>query len=102
MAEAAGFEMYDIGIDRPVCIFVEKVKDIQPYMVGMSGVLILELEVMKDTVDGLKEAELSDNLKKIIGGNPVTKKACIHIGVAVFAINTAQGVKICQEWISPQ
>lgn len=99
MSEAAGFEVYDIGIDQPVSAFVEKVKEVKPDIVGMSGVLTLALEAMKDTVDGLKEAGLRDSVKVIIGGNPVTKEASDHIGSDAFTTNAAEGVKIAQAWV---
>ncbi|MFZ7121843.1 MAG: cobalamin B12-binding domain-containing protein [Eubacteriaceae bacterium] len=100
MSEAAGFEVVDIGIDQPVSAFVEKVKEVKPVIVGMSGVLTLALEAMKDTVDGLKEAGLRDSVKVIIGGNPVTKEACEHIGADAFTTNAAEGVKISQGWVA--
>ncbi|MPW24283.1 cobalamin-binding protein [Alkalibaculum sp. M08DMB] len=99
MSEASGFEVYDLGIDQPVSAFVEKVKEVNPDIVGMSGVLTLALEAMKDTVDGLKSAGLRDNVKIIIGGNPVTKEASDRIGADAFTTNAAEGVKICQEWV---
>lgn len=100
MAEAAGFEVYDLGVDQPVQAFVDKVKEIKPNVVGMSGVLTLALESMKDTVDALKEAGVRDSVKIIIGGNPVTKEACDHIGADAFTTNVAQGVKILQAWVN--
>lgn len=100
MAEAAGFEVYDLGIDQPVEAFVEKVKEVKPDIVGMSGVLTLALEAMKETVDGLKEAGLRDTVKIIIGGNPVTKEVCEHVGADAWTTNAAEGVKICQRWVS--
>ncbi|NLP36693.1 MAG: cobalamin-binding protein [Firmicutes bacterium] len=100
MAEAAGFEVHDIGIDQPPSAFVEKVKEVNPNIVGMSGVLTLALESMKDTVDALKEAGVRDSVKVIIGGNPVTKEACEQIGADAFTTNAAEGVKICQDWVS--
>ena len=48
MAEAAGFEVHDIGIDQPPSAFVDKVKEVNPDIVGMSGVLTLALESMKN------------------------------------------------------
>ncbi|MBF7096897.1 cobalamin B12-binding domain-containing protein [Alkalibacter mobilis] len=99
MAEAAGFEVYDLGIDQPVQAFVDKIKEVKPDIVGMSGVLTLALESMKDTVDGIKEAGLRDSVKIIIGGNPVTKEACEHIGADAFTTNAAEGVKTIQSWV---
>ncbi|NLM45584.1 MAG: cobalamin-binding protein [Firmicutes bacterium] len=99
MAEAAGFKVYDLGIDQPAANFVAKVKEVNPDIVGMSGVLTLALEAMKDTVDALKAAGLRDSVKVIIGGNPVTKEACEQIGADAFTTNAAEGVKICQGWV---
>lgn len=99
MAEAAGFTVYDLGIDQPVSAFVEKVKEVKPAIVGMSGVLTLALDAMKETVEGLKKAGLRDNVKIIIGGNPVTKEACEQIGADAFTTNAAEGVKIAQSWV---
>ncbi|MBO4360047.1 MAG: cobalamin-dependent protein [Eubacteriaceae bacterium] len=98
MVEIAGFEVYDLGIDQSPEAFVEKVKEVKPLIVGMSGVLTLALDSMKDTVDALKAAGLRDSVKIIIGGNPVTKEACEQIGADAFTTNAAEGVKICKAW----
>ena len=99
MSEAAGFDVYDLGIDASPAAFVEKVKEVQPDVVGMSGVLTLALDSMRNTVDALKEAGLRDNVKIIIGGNPVTEEASKQIGADAFTVNAAEGVKICQGWV---
>ncbi|NBJ14624.1 MAG: cobalamin-binding protein [Dehalobacter sp. 4CP] len=99
MAEAAGFKVYDLGIDQSAGEFVKTVKEVNPTIVGLSGVLTLALESMKNTVEALKEAGLRNKVKVIIGGNPVTKEACETIGADAFTTNAAEGVKICQKWV---
>jgi len=99
MAEAAGFEVFDLGVDVPPENFVVKAKEVNPAIVGMSGVLTLALESMKVTVDALKEAGLRDHVKIIIGGNPVTKESCELIGADAYTTNAAEGVKICRGWV---
>lgn len=99
MSEAAGFEVYDLGIDAPAAAFVEKVKEVQPDVLGMSGVLTLALDSMKATVDALNEAGLRSKVKVIIGGNPVTEEAARQIGADAFTTNAAEGVKIIKEWV---
>lgn len=99
MAEIAGFEIYDLGIDQAPAAFIAKIKEVHPDIVGMSGVLTLALDSMKKTVDAIKEAGLRNNVKIIIGGNPVTKEASETIGSDAFTINAAEGVKICREWV---
>jgi dimethylamine corrinoid protein len=100
MSEAAGFEVYDLGIDVTAEAFIEKVKEVNPQIIGMSGVLTLAIDAMKDTIDELKKAGLRDDLKIVIGGNPVTKEACELVGADAFTTNAAEGVKICQGWVS--
>ncbi|WKY46162.1 cobalamin-dependent protein [Eubacteriaceae bacterium ES2] len=96
MSEAAGFNVVDIGIDVEIEDFVSKAKEIKPQIIGMSGVLTLALDSMKDTTEALKAAGIESKI--IIGGNPVTKEACENIGADAFTTNAAEGVKICQGW----
>lgn len=97
MSEAAGFEVIDIGIDVEVETFVKKAQQVNPQIIGMSGVLTLAIDSMKETADALKAAGV--NAKIIIGGNPVSKEACEFVGADAFTTNAAEGVKICQGWI---
>lgn len=97
MSEAVGFEVVDIGIDVAVEEFVAKAQDVKPQIIGMSGVLTLAIDSMKDTVEALKAAGVE--AKIIIGGNPVTKEACEFVGADSFTTNAAEGVKICQSWV---
>lgn len=94
MSEAAGFEVIDLGIDVAVEEFVAKAQEIKPQIIGMSGVLTLAIDSMKDTIEALKAAGI--DAKVIIGGNPVTKEACEFVGADAFTTNAAEGVKICQ------
>lgn len=97
MSEATGFEVVDLGIDVKVDAFVKKALEIKPQIVGMSGVLTLAIDSMKETVAALKAADV--NAKVIIGGNPVTQKVCEFVGADAFTTNAAEGVKICQSWV---
>lgn len=96
MSEAAGFQVVDLGIDVEVEEFVSKAKEIKPLIIGMSGVLTLAIDSMKETVDALKTAGVDSKI--IIGGTPVTKEACEFVGADGFTSNAAEGVKICQGW----
>ena len=97
MMEAAGFEVVDLGIDVAINEFVEKAKELKPQIIGMSGVLTLAIDSMRDTAEALKTAGVDARI--IIGGNPVTKEACEFVGADEFTTNAAEGVKICQSWM---
>jgi methylmalonyl-CoA mutase cobalamin-binding domain/chain len=99
MVEITGFEVYDLGIDQSPEAFVAKAKEVSPDVIGLSGVLTLALDSMKETVEALKAAGLRDSIKIIIGGNPVTKEACEQIGADAFTTNAAEGVRIVEAWV---
>lgn len=99
MAEAAGFKVYDIGIDQQVSTFIQKVKEVKPDIVGLSGVLTLALEAMSQTVKALEEEGLRDSIKIIIGGNPVSEESCNYIGADAYSTNASEGVKVCEKWM---
>lgn len=99
MSEAAGFSVYDLGINQSPASFVSKVREVQPQIIGLSGLLSVTLKNMKNTVDALIDAGLRDNVKVIIGGGQVTEEACKFIGADAFTTNAAQGVVICQNWL---
>lgn len=98
MSEAAGFEVIDLGIDVAPELFVKTARENQGCIIGMSGVLTLAIDAMKETVEMVKAAGI--DAKIIIGGNPVTKEACEHVGADQYTTNAAEGVKICQEWVA--
>ena len=99
MAEAAGFKVIDIGIDQAPAAFVQAVREHQPKIVGLSGVLSLSIESMKRTVDALREAGLRDTVKITIGGNAVNQAAGDYVGADAWSKNAAEAVKTCGEWV---
>jgi methanogenic corrinoid protein MtbC1 len=99
MAAAAGFEVYDLGIDQPVNVFVDKIREVKPDIVGLSGVLTLAIDSMKDTIDGLKAAGLRDHVKVTIGGACASEDAMVVSGADAWSTNAAEGVKVCLDWV---
>ena len=99
MAEAAGFDVYDLGIDVPVETFIEKVREVQPDIVGLSGVLTLAINSMKDTVTGLREAGLRDKVKITIGGACASHDAMVVSGADAWSTNAAESIDVCLNWV---
>ncbi len=100
MSEAAGFEVIDLGIDQPATNFISAIKEHNPQILGLSGVLTFSIESMRKIVEALKENGLRDSLKIAIGGNAVNTDACSYIGADFFSRNAAEAVKVCGEWVS--
>ncbi|MDR0459069.1 MAG: cobalamin-dependent protein [Coriobacteriales bacterium] len=98
MLEAAGFDVIDLGID----VLPEKIvataaaEDVK--IVALSGVLTLALRSMQDVVDAFVAAGTRNDVKIIIGGNPVTVDACAVIGADEWANSPQKGVEVCRVW----
>jgi methanogenic corrinoid protein MtbC1 len=98
MAEAAGFEVIDIGIDQAPAAFVKAVRQYTPQIVGLSGVLTLSIESMKRTIQALKDAGFRDTLKIAIGGTAVNQQVCAYTGADMWSKNAAEAVNLCLSW----
>ncbi|MGD0153840.1 MAG: cobalamin-dependent protein [Thermacetogeniaceae bacterium] len=100
MIEAEGFEVIDLGIDVPPKVFVDNVKELKPQIVAMSGVLTLAVESMKKTVDAIVSAGLRNQVRILVGGNPVNRDSFKYIGADAFTNYADEGVAICNNWIN--
>jgi len=95
-AEAAGFEVIDIGVDVPVEKFVDAVKENKPDLVGMSCLITAGISSMKKTIEAIKQAGLTEP-KIIIGGGRVDEEVKEFTGADAWADDAAKGVRLCKE-----
>src|SRR6202453_2871457 len=58
MAEGAGFEVHDIGVDQSVEKFMAAADKCNPTIIGMSALLTTTMTYMKTVIDGFQEAGL--------------------------------------------
>lgn len=100
LIEAAGIQVIDLGIDAQPQAIVEAIAEHNAQILGLSGVLTLAIDSMKDTVDALKSAGFRDKVKVIIGGAPVTADYCKLIGADAWTLSAAEAVRICKEWLA--
>lgn len=99
MLDVNGFDVRDIGIDAPPEKFVEEIKEFKPQVVGMSGLLTLAYDSMKETVDAIVKAGLRDNLKIMIGGGQMSEKVCKYAGADAYGKDALEGVALAKKWI---
>lgn len=91
MLEAAGFEIFDIGINVPVNKFVAAAKDKNVEIVGLSSLLTTTMNEMKTVIEAFKSAGLK--IKIIVGGAPVTQEFADKIGADAYAMNAGEAVE---------
>jgi 5-methyltetrahydrofolate--homocysteine methyltransferase len=97
--KAEGFEVVDLGVDVPAQKFVDAIKEHNPPVVGMSGLLTLSIEPMKKSIEAIAAADLRDNVKVIIGGERTDDEVCKHVGADAWVNDAIEGVKIIKAWV---
>ncbi|MBM3176297.1 MAG: cobalamin-binding protein [Chloroflexi bacterium] len=96
---AAGFEVYDLGIDVPPEKFVEKLNQTDSTILGMSGLLTPAFESMKETVKAVEAAGLRNRVKVIIGGGIVTEQVGRYVGADAFTDDASEGLEMCRRFV---
>ena len=80
MLSASGFQVYDLGVDVPLDRFVEKVREVNADIVGLSALLTTTMAKQRDVIEALDELGLRPKVKVMIGGAPVTGSWVDEIG----------------------
>lgn len=95
--EAAGFEVYDVGVDVAPEMFLAKLKETNSTILGMSSLLTTSIMSMKNTVEVLEKNGIRDKVKIIVGGGPVTEKTREMVGADFYGKDVKEAVQICSK-----
>ncbi|MCX7856609.1 MAG: cobalamin-dependent protein [Deltaproteobacteria bacterium] len=99
MLDVNGYEVYDLGVDVPASVIVDKIKEVKPQVVGLSGFLTLAFDAMKKTVEEIKKAGLRDSVKIMIGGGQIDEKVREYVGADAYGKDAVAAVNLCRKWI---
>jgi 5-methyltetrahydrofolate--homocysteine methyltransferase len=98
MLDISGFEVYDLGIDVPARKFVEKAEETQARIIGLSGLLTLAFDAMKETIEVIRNAGLSDKVRIMIGGGQINDEIRRYTGADAFGKDAMSAVSLAKEW----
>ena len=93
MAEGAGFEVHDIGVDQSVDKFKAAAEKCKPDIIGMSALLTTTMMYMKTVVDGFQAAGL-DHIRMAVGGAPISQMFADEIGADGYGANASAAVDL--------
>jgi len=96
LAEANGFVVYDLGVDVAPEAFVQKVAETGAEILGMSALITVGFDPMKEVMRLLEERGLRRRVKVLIGGGVTTKEMVRKLGVDAQTLDAYEGVKIIQ------
>jgi len=98
MLRGAGYEVMDLGVDVPAEKFVEAARESGAPVVGMSGLLTISFDPMKETVAALKASGLP--VKIMIGGGSITEQVREYVGADALGADAQAAVALVDRWIA--
>src|SRR5579864_5122044 len=93
MAEGAGFEVYDIGVDQSVDKFMAAADKCHPDIIGMSALLTTTMTYMKTVIEGFRAAGRGQ-IKMAVGGAPISEMFAEEIGADGYGANASAAVDL--------
>jgi len=96
MLKAAGFSVFDLGLDTPVRRFVDKAVEVDADIIAVSAILTTTMAYMPDLISLLEEMGLRDRFKVMVGGAPVTPDYAAEIGADGYGETAADAVTMAK------
>jgi corrinoid protein of di/trimethylamine methyltransferase len=99
MLSAAGFLVYDLGVDVPVAKLVEKAREVNADIVGVSALLTTTMVRQRDVVEMLDDMGLRPRIKVMVGGAPVTGEWVKEIGADGYSEDAIGAVHVARQLV---
>ena len=102
MLEANGYDVIDLGIDVPPQSFADKLLETGATYLGLSALLTVSYESMKETMAALDAANIRDKTKVMIGGAPVDDLVLEFTGADARGASAVTAVELVNNWIAEE
>jgi methylmalonyl-CoA mutase cobalamin-binding domain/chain len=93
MLEGAGFTVIDLGVNVAPEVFVEKIGEHSPDIVGFSAFLTTTMPMFKANINALDKAGIRDDVIVMVGGAPVTQEYADAVGADGYSADASSAVK---------
>jgi methanogenic corrinoid protein MtbC1 len=93
-----GFTVDDLGVDVAPQRFLEHAQNNRPNIIGLSGLVSVAYESMRETVQLLRSQTAFGlpAIPIIIGGSTLSEAICRFVGADFWVTDALEGVRICQ------
>jgi len=98
MLTAAGFEVYDLGVNVPADKIMAKVEEVEADIVGLSALLTTTMVRQKEVIEAMDKKGMRNKTRVMVGGAPVTSDWVQKIEAdgysedAIGAVNAAKNL----------
>ena len=102
MLESNGFKVYDLGRDVTVLHFIEKVKELNPDIVGVSALMTTTMVHMPKLIEALQENGLREKVRVMVGWAPVLPEWAKKIGADGYGESAMEVVQVAKKLVGFQ
>ena len=99
MLQGGGFEVNDLGIDVPTEKFVEAASEEGIQIVAISALLSTTMPKMREVIEALHNAGLTEKVRILVGGAPVSQQYADEIGADGYAPDAAAAGEMARELV---
>lgn len=99
MLETNGFEVLDLGRDVPPIEFVNKAKNFNANLVGMSTLMTTTMDNMQVVIDLLKKEGIREDVVVMVGGGPISQNFADKIGADAYAPEASRAARIAKNLV---
>ena len=92
MLTAHGFEVIDLGTDVKDEVFISKIKELKPDILGLSALLTHTMQKQRDVINALKKSGFRDKVKVMVGGGAVNEEWAQEIGADAYGVDALETV----------
>jgi 5-methyltetrahydrofolate--homocysteine methyltransferase len=94
-----GFTVIDLGVDVSPDHFLEKILEVKPDIISLSGLLTIAYDSMKEIIQKIRNSDDSDisQTPVIIGGGTINEMVCGFVGADYWASDAMVGVQLCKQ-----
>ena len=97
MMSAAGFEVFDLGVDVSISEIVQKAREVGADLIGVSALLTTTMVKQRDVVEAVDDIGLADKVKVMVGGAPVTRAWMEEIGADGYSEDAIGAIAVAKE-----
>ena len=97
MLETSGFAVVDLGRDVPVQKFVDKAVEVAAKIIALSTLMTTTMDKMAGVINILKERNIRDSFKVMVGGEPISQAFADKIGADGYAADASGAVRVAHK-----
>lgn len=98
--EGSGFRVINLGVNTSKDSFIRAIREEKADILAMSALITTTMSYMQEVITALKENNLREKTKVLVGGAPLSAEYAVSIGADSFGASAREAVLRANEFIA--